>query len=324
MSRALPSSSRTRAVLELVERLQQHFAAGLASLDVPFPTIEWLRDEGRHGGGQRYAIAQSAFFNRASVNVSCVHYQDDASKPVTAATALSAIVHPRHPLAPSLHLHVSFTEPRGGEGTWRLMTDLNPSHRIAAHTARFTNAMSEVLKDQSEFAREEGERYFFIPALHRTRGVTHFYLEQFKTDDAHAARFARTAIDTYLSLLRETPAREATADEQKKQREYHTLYLFQVLTLDRGTTSGLLAHDQNDVGVMGSLPSFIDRALLASWAVKSPRPQDELVRALVKVIPDDGHVTDDVRAQLAKTVRAHYRANPDALSLQASGSVTPR
>lgn len=324
MTRALPTSSRTRAVLELIEALQRHFATGLGSLDAEFTPIEWLRDGGRHGGGLRYARVESAVFNRASVNVSCVHYEDDATRPVVASTALSAIVHPRHPLAPSIHLHVSFTEPRSGEGTWRLMADLNPSHALAAQTARFTAALSEVMGPHAAHARDEGDRYFLIPALGRTRGVTHFYVEQFRTDDALAERFARTAIDTYLSLLRDTPAREATGAEKQQQREYHTLYLFQVLTLDRGTTSGLLAHDQNDVGVMGSLPAFVDRELLASWASKVPAPQHELVRALVNVIPADGHVTDAVRAELAKRVRAHYRAHPDALGLQASGSITPR
>lgn len=311
-------------MLERVERLQKHFVEGLSSLDADFTSIEWLRDDGRHGGGQRSVRVESAVFNRASVNVSCVHYEDDARKPIEAATALSAIVHPRHALAPSVHLHVSFTEPREGKGTWRLMADLNPSHSMSAHTARFTAALSEVMGAHSAHARDEGDRYFLIPALGRTRGVTHFYVEQFRTDDAHAEAFARAAIDTYLSLLRETPAREPTADERATQLRYHTLYLFQVLTLDRGTSSGLLAHEQNDVGVMGSLPAFVDRNVLASWAAKVPAPQDALVRALVNVLPADGHVTDAVRAELAKVVRAHYRAHPQALGLQASGSITPR
>lgn len=324
MTRAPPASARTRAVLAVVETLQRHFVAGLESLEVGFTPIEWLRDAGRHGGGQRFARFESAVFNRASVNVSCVHYEDDATKPIVAATALSAIVHPRHPAAPSIHLHVSFTEPREGEGTWRLMADLNPSHEVSDHTARFTAALSEVLGADADHARKEGSKYFFIPALGRTRGVTHFYEEQYRTDDAHAERFARTAIDAYVQLLRETPTAAPTEAQCATQRAYHTLYFFQVLTLDRGTTSGLLAHDQNDVGVMGSLPAFIDRALLASWSAKVPAPQDALVQALVDAVPTDGHVTDAVRAVLARTVRAHYRAHPQALALQAAGSITPR
>ena len=38
----------------------------------------------------------------------------------------------------------------------------------------------------------------------------------------------------------------------------HSLF-FQVLTLDRGTTHGLLAHGDNDVGTLGSLPNFVSK-----------------------------------------------------------------
>ena len=50
-------------------------------------------------------------------------------------------------------------------------------------------------------------------------------------------------------------------------------YLFQVLTLDRGTTHGLLAHSENDVGTLGSLPTVVDRQLLQSWMEKVSPPQ---------------------------------------------------
>lgn len=312
MTRAPPASGRVQAVLAAVSALQQRFVSGLESLDAPFAPIEWFRDEGRHGGGLRFARVESAVFNRASVNVSCVHHDDRS------ATALSTIIHPRDPRSPSLHLHVSFTQPPEGEGTWRLMADLNPSNEIAAQTARFTSALENVVPQLAEKAREDGDRYFFIPALGRTRGVTHFYVEAFSSGDFDAdlalvEQFVRAGIDTYLSFLNEAPVSEPRAS----QLAYHTLYFFQVLTLDRGTTSGLLAHDQNDVGVMGSLPAFIDRALLASWAARAPKPQDELVHALCAAVPTDGHVTDAVRAELAKTVRAHYQAHPEALALQA-------
>ncbi len=322
MTRVPPTSGRTQAVLAAVSALQQRFVRGLESLDAPFTPIEWFRDEGRHGGGIRFAAAETPRFNRASVNVSCVHHEDEPARPLRSATALSTIIHPQHPLLPSLHLHVSFTEPREGEGTWRLMADLNPSHENVAQTTRFASALERVVPQLAAEARAEGDRYFFIPALGRTRGVTHFYVEAFSTGDFDAdlalvEGFARAGIDTYLSFLNDAPSPGPDA----AQRAYHTLYFFQVLTLDRGTTSGLLAHDQNDVGVMGSLPAFIDVALLASWAERAPKPQDALVRALCAVVPGDGHVTDVVRAALAKTVRAHYRAYPEALALQAA---TPR
>ena len=32
-----------------------------------------------------------------------------------------------NPYAPSIHMHISWTELKSGKGTWRIMADLNPS-----------------------------------------------------------------------------------------------------------------------------------------------------------------------------------------------------
>lgn len=321
MSRVNATSSQSRAALELVVSLQQRF---LKALGGGFTPIEWLRDGGKRGGGVRFSCAETSLFNRASVNVSQVQYEDDEARPIRGATALSTIIHPAHPRAPSVHIHLSFTEPRTGPGVWRLMADLNPALPNAAQTARFTEAMSAAVPALAAQAQRDGAAYFNIPALGRTRGVSHFYVEGYQTgafehDVATARRFGEAAIDTYARLFHEQPTMLPTLNERLAQRAYHTAYFFQVLTLDRGTSSGLLAHDQNDLGVMGSLPAFIDVELLRSWAAKVPPPQDTLVRALADAA-GGGHVTDEVRGKLAAIVRAHYRAHPDALKMQA---VTP-
>lgn len=330
MNRSSAASPRAGAALALVEALQRRFVDALGPAD--FAPLEWLRDGGRHGGGVRWACAETARFNRASVNVSCVHYDDEPGRKLASATALSTIIHPAHPRAPSLHLHLSFTELREGKGSWRVMADLNPSHPDPGEQQRFEASLRQAAPEQFAEGRAQGDRYFFIPVLGRHRGLTHFYLEEFTSGDfgaerAFVERFGQTMLDTWAELLRGALARhpEPTVEERAQQLAYHTLYLFQVLTLDRGTTSGLLIHDQNDLGVMGSLPAWVDRALLASWGARVPPPQGELVRALVAALPEaqPSHVTDEVRRALAQVVRAHYRAHPEALELQASGSRVP-
>lgn len=330
MTRTPAASPRAAQVLGIVDALQQRLLGELERRSgSTLASLEWLRDEGRHGGGRRFVSGVTSFFNRAAVNVSSVHYDDEPSRALASATALSTIIHPRHPLAPSLHLHLSFTELRSGAGSWRLMADLNPSHEDRADTARFEEALRKAAPALFTAARAQGDRYFFIPALGRHRGVTHFYVEDFSTPDFTAdlelaARVGVTVIDTYSDLLA-TARPDADDAARARQLEYHTLYAFQVLTLDRGTTSGLLVHDQNDLGIMGSLPSFVDRALFASWGAKVPPPQDELVRAVVDALVDEAPspVTDEVRVRLAQRVRAHYRRHPEALALQASGDVVP-
>ncbi len=327
--------------LVLVSELQARFVEGLERVssvcghDVSFDKAEWLRDSGQHGGGNRYAAAESAMFNRASVNVSQVHYDDMSEKKLGSATAISTIIHPQNPHAPSVHIHISWTEMKvagddSAKGYWRIMADLNPSVDHGEYRDKFERCMQQAAPANYQEAAAQGDRYFYIPALERHRGVTHFYLESYATEDATADRdfaelFGKRVIDSYLEILQSALATypDVGDDARAQQLAYHTLYLFQVLTLDRGTTSGLLVHDQNDLGIMGSLPARVNRDLLASWQGRMIAPQDELVSKLGQCLRDESPsaVDDEVKCSLAQIVRKHYQKNPEALSMQASGDV---
>ena len=328
-------SARARA---LAESLQQRFVERLEDVSercgqrTAFVPVEWLRDEGRHGGGVRFTIADTELFNRGSVNVSQVHYDDLPAKRLASATALSTIIHPQNPHASSMHMHISWTEMRDGQGYWRVMADLNPSIAESADRGSFEAALREAAPNAFADAAAQGDRYFTIPALDRTRGVCHFYLERYTTgdydaDEAMARTVGERTIDTYARILESAVGvhPNATDEDRARQLEYHTVYLFQVLTLDRGTTSGLLVHNQNDVGILGSLPAHVDRRLLMSWKDRLPKPQDELLDAIVEALPKTDPAPVDVPAKqrLANAVRSHYRRHPAALDLQAAGDVVP-
>lgn len=338
MSRLYAQSAHASSARALCEELQSYFGDKLAALSAAhggpdrFERIAWLRDEGRHGGGDRLVCSDGKLFNRAAINVSGVHYDDDPEKKLSSADALSTIIHPAHPHAPSVHIHISYTEMRDGTGYHRVMADLNPSIEQPAQTEKFRHVLREACPEHYQDAAVQGDRYFYIPALKRHRGATHFYLEAFRSGDYAAdhnmaRRVGMAAMQCYVELVAEALTHDAPADDaaRKAQLAYHTAYLFQVLTLDRGTTSGLLVHDQNDLGIMGSLPAFVDRALLLSWLDKVPDLHKPLLRAIVKALPADttSEVSDSVRLALAKVVRDHYRAYPEALTLQASGAVVP-
>jgi coproporphyrinogen III oxidase len=334
------SSTKAKIANKLVEELQAYFVNKINDVTKKFgdekdcEAVEWLRDEGRHGGGVRFEAKDEKVFNRGSVNVSQVHYDDDERKKLSSATAISCIIHPRNPHAPSMHMHFSWTQMRDGKGYWRLMADLNPA-LIPDDISKkaFDNMLKEAAGEKYlEEGIAQGERYFNIPVLERTRGVSHFYLENFNTGDfeldrKYVEQFATKVIDSYIKITNNALNKNETFSQEEKQKQidYHTLYLFQVLTLDRGTTSGLLVHTQNDVGIMGSIPSHVNRKLLTSWVGKMPKPQDELVLALLQALPNEMPTPVEVhtKKKLADAVRVHYKKYPEALSLQASGEIVP-
>jgi len=319
----------------LVTHLQSYFVSALDTLSLEtgeakkFEPIEWFREEGKFGGGVRYVSTDEALFNRASVNISQVQYDNEPTKALASATALSTIIHPRNPYAPSIHMHVSWTEMKDGQGYWRMMADLNPSIFIEEDKVVFDKVLKESNPEYFDEASAQGDKYFNIPVLERHRGVSHFYLENFKTDDKEAdLQMAKTlvenVIDAYVKIIKTRIQGNIQINEEAKEKQlaYHTLYLFQVLTLDRGTTSGLLVHNQNDVGILGSIPSHVDKSLLLSWKDKMPEGQEELVQALVDCLDDDGKVEESQKIKLAQAVRAFYQKNPEALKMQASGNVS--
>jgi len=339
MQRITAKSPSAQRALALVEKLQQQLVDRMEAISQTvgnkqaFEPIEWFRNDGQFGGGVRCVATDETVFDRGSVNVSQVQYEADDSKSLASATALSSIIHPKNPLAPSVHLHVSWTELKSGHAYWRVMADLNPAIENPETTAQFRKTLETAAPAECEEAFAQGDRYFFIPALERHRGVCHFYLENYHTDDTDAdiemaERVISQIIDCYADILATTIENNPTvnAEDLGKQLAYHTLYLFQVLTLDRGTTSGLLVHSQNDVGILGSLPSHIDPALLASWEQKVPEPQGYLVADLVACTKTDSktsYIDNDTKKALASATREHYSKYPEALKLQASGNTIP-
>lgn len=338
MERIRAKSEFAERAYSLVEALQQRFVNKLEGISKTFGSgqsfeeIEWFRDDGKHGGGVRFGATDAQVFNRGSVNVSQVQYDDDETKSLASASAISTIIHPKNPLAPSVHIHISWTEMKSGNGYWRVMADLNPAIKNDADKEQFAKSLEQASPQQYAEAAAQGDRYFYIPALGRHRGVTHYYLENynsgnFDTDYDLAKTVGEAAIDTYCDILSnalKTRTSPSEADYQQ-QLDYHTLYLFQVLTLDRGTTSGLLVHNQNDVGILGSIPSHVNRTLLASWKDKMQAPQDLLLEVLVNCLPagDISPVEDDTKQALADGVRKHYIKHPEAIDMQATGNSVP-
>jgi len=351
--RSASQAALSNVQAHFVERLEAVSLGGESSKG-DFAEKTWDRDGGSHGGGKRFGVVQSRVFNRASVNYSAVHYDDAPEKPVRSATALSVIIHPNNPFAPSMHCHFSYTEPRDGTPYWRMISDLNPSIHNPSNKNRFEKALKNLCpQDLFDDGKLFGDRYFFIPELNMYRGTSHLFLakvldtEMGPSDSRDLAeKLATATIDTYTDIVQDMldahPADAVTEHARELQLAYHTAYFYQVLFLDCGTTAGLLAHAENDVGTLASLPSYISPKLLRAWLrEKVQPPHDILLRRILDVLAkstgaqgagdvrglllsgsgaeDDApcHVTDEVRQALATTVREYYMEDRSRTKAQA-------
>ncbi|MCX6128087.1 MAG: coproporphyrinogen III oxidase, partial [Proteobacteria bacterium] len=150
MTLQLAETQAAQAALSLVKDLQTYLVKKLDALppsfssNSRFKSVEWFRAQGEFGGGSRLVAVDTDLFNRASVNVSQVQYEKDPSRKLGSATAISTIVHPRNPFAPSMHMHISWTEMKSGDGYWRIMGDLNPSIPEKSDTQIFDKALEAV------------------------------------------------------------------------------------------------------------------------------------------------------------------------------------
>ncbi|MBF0197648.1 MAG: coproporphyrinogen III oxidase [Planctomycetes bacterium] len=321
--------NQARSAYSTLEKLKQRFTTELQNTPGKndFQPITWPRDDGLHGGGTRFTNQSGELFNRASVNLSHIHFDDLPNKKLSSASALSCIIHPNNPYAPSLHTHISWTKMKGEKGCWRLMADLNPSLNGDLKES-FQAALAKTCSEElCQLAFRQGDAYFYIPALRRHRGVAHFYLEGHTSGDFHddlrfADTFGNQVINHYVATLKAQLSKHSEYSQEEKERQlaYHTLYFFQVLTLDKGTTTGLLAHNQNDIGTLASLPAYINKELLASWHKLMPEPQGVLLENLLAALPQPAPcpVGDEVKPALCQVIRDHYNKFPEALSLQAS------
>lgn len=328
MNFSLSTSEKANKATELVSSLQAKFVKVLTDLSEDkksFELVEWKRNEGRHGGGVRFVAPTNGFFDRASINVSHVHYDDMPEKKLASASALSAIVHPNNPHLPSIHIHFSWTEMRDGSGYWRMMADLNPSLPNEANKVLFDDNLKAHARDYYEEGKAQGDAYFYVQALNRHRGVSHFYLEgfdsgNFEKDYDMAENLASQVMKTYGEILSSSFGAHPnfTKEEKQSQIDYHTFYLYQVLTLDKGTTAGIMVHNQNDLGVFGSLPSTINVDLFKSWIEKTPEPLNDLVTRLSAVFETFGNSTvgDKEKTAFAQIVREFYGQHDELLTFR--------
>ncbi|MEE2960418.1 MAG: oxygen-dependent coproporphyrinogen oxidase [Myxococcota bacterium] len=268
-----------KKMVDFVHGLQDEICAGLSELDdSSFREDSWERPGG--GGGRSRVIQDGSVFEKAGVNVSVVHGElsdravasmgggkgaDDEARAFF-ATGISLVLHPRNPMAPTVHANYRYFERGDGQtdGHWWFGggADLTPAYLFDEDAAHFHQTLKRVCDDfdLNYYPRFKKwcDDYFFIKHRGESRGVGGLFF-----DDLHdrpkdeVFQFVRGCGESFLnSYLPIIQRRKDTAfDEAHRhwQQIRRGRYVEFNLVYDRGTTFGLQT-DGRIESILMSLP----------------------------------------------------------------------
>lgn len=279
-----------------IRQKQKDIVAAIEKLDgTLFQIDEWERPEG--GGGRTCVLQDGKVFEKAAVNISIVHGKlneaaietmraDHASLSKAAGASqvkfqvlgLSMIMHPRNPMAPTVHMNCRYFETRwsDGEAAWfGGGTDLSPAYLFEEDAMHFHKTLRGACDpyDSGFYPRFKAwcDEYFTNKHRNEGRGIGGIFFDDLDGDLEHAFAFVRSSTDCFLSAYLPIIHRRKDAPFNDKQKEWQQLrrgrYVEFNLVHDRGTAFGLNVPGSRVESILVSLP------LSAQWRYQfEPEP----------------------------------------------------
>ncbi|KAF6828078.1 coproporphyrinogen iii oxidase [Colletotrichum musicola] len=274
-----------------------------------FRTDEWSRKEG--GGGITCVLQDSNVFEKGGVGVSVVYgtlpksaiakmranhknLDDSVDALPFFAAGLSMVLHPKNPMAPTVHLNYRYfetTHPDGTSNAWWFGggSDLTPSYLFDEDAVHFHKTIKETCDahDKSYYPRFKKwcDEYFYNKHRNECRGIGGIFfddLDETEKDRENTFAFIQDCLKSflpgYIPILekrKDMPFTEAEKDWQQIRRGKYVEFN---LVHDRGTAFGLNTPGSRVESILMSLP------LTASWKyMHEPEPKSREQR-LVDVL----------------------------------------
>lgn len=207
------------------------------------------------------------------------------------AVAISLIVHPRNPYAPTTHANIRYFQVEATDGSepfWYFGGgfDLTPIYGFEEDAVEFHQAARACCPDDATYRRykQACDDYFFLAHRGEARGIGGLFFDDLREPDFESA-FALTLgvgagfIEAYVPILErrcETPYGESERQWQLIRRGRYAEFN---LVIDRGTRYGLQSGRRIE-SVLASLPPLV------AWAYDyHPEPGTAEARLLTDFLP---------------------------------------
>ncbi|KAI1115451.1 Coproporphyrinogen III oxidase [Nemania sp. NC0429] len=297
---------------KFIREQQKEIVFALEQVDgKSFREDTWTRPNG--GGGLSCVLQEGNVFEKAGVNISVVY--GTLPKPAIAkmrenhksvasevdnldfyALGLSMVLHPRNPMAPTVHLNYRYFETMRPDGTSQAWwfgggSDLTPSYLFDEDAVHFHRTLKEACdkhdKDYYPRFKKWCDEYFSNKHRGEARGIGGIFfddLDETVADSENTFAFIQDCLKSflpgYLPIIEKRKDMPFTEREKEWQQVRRGRYVEFNLVHDRGTSFGLNVPGSRVESILMSLP------LTASWRyMYEPEPRSREQR-LVDVLKD--------------------------------------
>jgi len=275
----------------LIKEHQKKIIAELEKIDgEKFKVDTWERPHG--GGGITCILQDGKVFEKAGVNTSVVYgilpkpaiarmrvnhkaIDADVEKLEFFAAGLSLVLHPKNPMAPTVHMNYRYFEtanPDGSSNAWWYGggCDLTPSYLFDEDAIHFHRTIKETCDkhDKSYYPRFKKwcDEYFVNKHRGESRGVGGIFfddLDDHEKDQEQLFSFVQDGLKaflpSYVPIIKRRKDMPFTEKEKMWQQIRRGRYVEFNLVHDRGTKFGLETPGSRIESILMSLP------LTARW-----------------------------------------------------------